>query len=67
MLGSLNDSATECGSLLCLERHSWNLVKVGSEREGRQGVGVEALKDYRVPEGGGGQIWGLLCRDHHQG
>lgn len=67
MLGTLNVSATECGSLLCLERHLWNFVKVGSEREGRQEVSVEALKDYGVKEGGGGQIWGLLYRDHHQG
>lgn len=67
MLGTLNVSATECRSLLCLERHLWNFVKVRSEREGRQRVSVEALKDYRVPEGGGGQSWDLLCRDHHQG
>lgn len=42
-------------------------MKVVTEREGRQRVSVEALKDYRVPEGGGGRSWDLLCRDHHQG
>lgn len=35
-------------TLLCLERHLWNFVKVESLREGRQEVSEEALKDDPV-------------------